>query len=287
MGAERMVAIVPAAGRGVRMGGAGNKLFLPLGDRPILAHTLGLLESCDSVDDVVVAVGEGEEDRFRREVQEPFGLHKVSGVVRGGSTRQESVARCLDYIGSAASVAIVHDGARPLLPAWLLEKAVRLGRELGALVVGLPVRDTLKQVSRGGPPPAAAAAAGPSGAVPPPGQAPAMIKATVRSSRTTEADESGDDLVRVVATLPRDDVWSVQTPQVFWLDLLQMAYRRAHEDGVLLTDDAGLVERLRHPVSLLPGSEENLKITTQLDLVLARAVLEWRARSARAGGGQG
>lgn len=246
MASERTVAIVPAAGRGERMGRAENKVFVPLGDRPVLAHTLGVLEDCPLVDEVVVAVGEGEQERCRREVVEPFELRKVTGIIRGGASRQESVGLALHYVGTGATLVVIHDGARPLLPPGLLVRAVELGRERGALVVGLPAKDTVKRVAA----------------------APAR-----RSGFSGETAA-----FRVLETLDRRDLWQVQTPQVFWRDLAEMAYRRAAERGLAATDDADLVERLRHAVLVLPGSEENLKVTTPLDLVLARAILAWRAR---------
>jgi len=238
MGSERTVAVVPAAGRGERMGGGKNKVFLPLGDRPLLAHTLGVLQDCPLVDEVVVAVGEGEEEYCRREVLEPFELRKVTGVIHGGASRQETVGLALDYIGGSAAIVVIHDGARPLLPPKLLEQAIELGREYGAVVVGVPARDTVKRVTTAG----------------------------------------GEELSRVAETLERRDLWQIQTPQVFWRDLIQMAYRRAAERGLRATDDAATVEALRHPVLVLPGSEENIKVTTPLDLVLAGAILDWRAR---------
>lgn len=247
MASERTVAIVPAAGRGERMARAENKVFLPLGDRPILAHALGVFESCELVDEVVVTVGEGEQDRCRREIVEPFELRKVSGIVRGGASRQESVGLALDHIGPAASLVVIHDGARPLLPAGLLVQAIELGRQTGAVVVGLPAKDTTKRV-------------------------------TAQGSRGSAPGGQPLPYLQVAETLDRRDLWQVQTPQVFWLDLAHMAYRRAAERGVVATDDASLVEKLRHPVVVLPGSEENLKVTTPLDLILARAILAWRAK---------
>ncbi len=259
MASERTVAVVPAAGRGERMGAAGNKVFLPLGDRPILAHTLGALEDCPLVDEVVLAVGGGEEEFCRREILEPFELRKVTGLVRGGATRQETVGLALSYIGSGAGLVVVHDGARPLLPADLLLRAIEAGRELGAVVVGLPVRDTIKRLSGG-----------------------TEGRAAASASRTGPQTQAGDASVppvgKVAETIDRRSLWQVQTPQVFWRDLLAMAYRRAADSGGVATDDAALVERLRHPVHVIPGSEENLKITTPLDLVVARAILAERSR---------
>ncbi|HCJ11392.1 MAG TPA: hypothetical protein DHW14_09570, partial [Clostridiales bacterium] len=162
----------------------------------------------------------------------------------------------LRYIGGSAGLVVVHDAARPLVPADLVLRAVAVGRELGAVVTGLPVKETVKRVAPARPAPLP----GPDG---------------------------GEPLHRVLETLDRGEVWLIQTPQVFWYDLLEMAHRRGAEAGGPATDDAALVERLRHPVHVIPGSEENIKVTTPLDLVLARAILAARAaarRRAAAGG---
>ena len=76
---------------------------------------------------------------------------------------------------------------------------------------------------------------------------------------------------RVEATVDRTDLWTVQTPQAFRVDLLREAHEKARRDGVVGTDDAALVERLGHPVTVVRGLEGNLKITTPADLRRARA----------------
>lgn len=290
MAAERTVAVVPSAGRGERMGCGGNKVFLPLGDRPVLAHTLAVFEECPLVDEVVVAVGQGEEDTCRHEVVEPFGLRKVTGLVRGGASRQESVGLALRFIGSSADVIVVHDGARPLLPVSLLTRAVLAGRRHGAVVVGLPVKDTVKRVGAAGPATATGAAVE---SAPPTGTAVGAAPPRAGGSsgqpgsgggpgpRNVGEGEAETPSFRVLETVERSRLWQVETPQVFWRDLLVMAHKRAADAGFLATDDAALVERLRHPVLIIPGSEENIKVTTPLDMVLARAILEDRVKRRR------
>jgi len=75
---------------------------------------------------------------------------------------------------------------------------------------------------------------------------------------------------RVEATLDRSELWAVQTPQAFRVDLLREAHEKARRDGVVGTDDAMLVERLGHPVRVVRGLAENVKITTPEDLRRAR-----------------
>lgn len=87
---------------------------------------------------------------------------------------------------------------------------------------------------------------------------------------------------KITATESRDGLWGAQTPQAFEIGLL----RRAHEEGAAVpaTDDAQLVERLGEPVTVVEGSAENVKITTQADLRLAAAILAARPAPKPAGG---
>jgi 2-C-methyl-D-erythritol 4-phosphate cytidylyltransferase len=82
----------------------------------------------------------------------------------------------------------------------------------------------------------------------------------------------------VKETPERGRLWAAQTPQVFRAALLRDAHRQALQDGFRSTDDSALVERLGHPVRLVPGSPENLKITTTADLALADHILQARHR---------
>ncbi len=78
---------------------------------------------------------------------------------------------------------------------------------------------------------------------------------------------------RVVATVPRADLWLAQTPQVFAADLLRRAHAEAPRDQVS-TDDAALVERLGVEVTIVPGHPSNRKITTREDLAWAESALK-------------
>jgi 2-C-methyl-D-erythritol 4-phosphate cytidylyltransferase len=81
---------------------------------------------------------------------------------------------------------------------------------------------------------------------------------------------------RVSATLERGGVWLAQTPQAFRVALLRRAYEKARGDGIIATDEAALVERLQVTVRVVPGSEQNIKVTTPVDLVVAEALLAHR-----------
>jgi 2-C-methyl-D-erythritol 4-phosphate cytidylyltransferase len=97
--------------------------------------------------------------------------------------------------------------------------------------------------------------------------------AAVPARDTVKEVEAG--LVR--ATLDRSRIWLAQTPQAFSADLIRRAHEAAGRERVRGTDDAALVERLGASVEIVPGSEENIKVTTAADLMYAEAVLAARA----------
>ena len=80
----------------------------------------------------------------------------------------------------------------------------------------------------------------------------------------------------VQKTLPRETLWSAQTPQTFLYPLIMEAHRRALSDGFIGTDDTVLVERMGKAVRIVPGSYDNIKITTPEDLLLAENILQRR-----------
>ena len=230
----RVAAIVPAAGRGERLGPGAPKALRLLGGLPMLVHAVRALSQARSVDLVIVAgppdVAPGELDLHA------YDLPTEVRVVAGGATRQESVRRALAALAADIDVVLVHDAARPLAPSELADAvvaAVRAGAD--AVVPGLTVSDTMKQV-----------------------------------------DVSG----RVVATLRRDDLRAIQTPQGFRRATLESAHASAGDDEA--TDDAGLVERAGGTVHVIAGHPEAFKVTRPVDLVFAEAVLA--ARRVRHGG---
>ena len=147
--AGRVAAIVPAAGRGERLGPGAPKALRLLGGLPMLVHAVHALSQARYVDLVVVAappdVPAADLDLHG------YDLPAEVQVVTGGATRQESVRRALDTLAADVDVVLVHDAARPLAPSELADAvvaAVRAGAE--AVVPGLNVADTVKQVDLSG-----------------------------------------------------------------------------------------------------------------------------------------
>ena len=139
---ERIGAIVPAAGRSVRMGGV-DKLFVPLLDKPLLAWCVEALESCSCVSEIVIAVTDERHAATERMVQER-GWGKTRLVV-GGELRQDSVRNALSVMGEVDWV-LVHDGDRPFLSEDLIRQGLDSARETGAAVAAVRPKDTVKVV---------------------------------------------------------------------------------------------------------------------------------------------
>lgn len=144
-----IAAIVPAAGAGVRMEADRPKQFRPLGDRPLLVHTLQRLSDSPLIETVVVVVPADWVAKARSELIEPYGLAKVGAVVAGGAERQDSVAAGLEALGPEVDLVVVHDGVRPFVTEAMIADVVEAARAVGAAVAAIPVAETVKRVADG------------------------------------------------------------------------------------------------------------------------------------------
>jgi len=140
---ESVGAIIAAAGRSKRMGG-GDKLFAVVGGKPLLAHTLSAFDGCRGVDRVVLVLSPENMERGKELVAEA-GFSKVAAVCQGGERRQDSVCNGLEPLASCQWV-VVHDGARPLVTAALIERGLEAAKKTGAAIAALPIGDTVKEV---------------------------------------------------------------------------------------------------------------------------------------------
>lgn len=141
-----VVAVVPAAGAGTRLGGARPKQFLPLAGRPLLTRTLMVLETTPQIQAVVVVCPPGGDDETRRACVEPYGLAKVAAVVPGGAQRQDSVAAGVAAAaGLGAQWLVVHDAARPLAKPELFARVLQAAARTGAAIAAVPAADTIKR----------------------------------------------------------------------------------------------------------------------------------------------
>lgn len=147
-----VIALIPAAGMGKRMGAGINKQYLLLAGKPILAHTLEVFERASCIDEIYLIVPEDEIPYCRENVVERFGFSKVARIVPGGSERQHSVLNGLRAIAPPDpedAVIVIHDGVRPFLTIPVLRNAIETARLHDGALVAVPVKDTVKAVEGG------------------------------------------------------------------------------------------------------------------------------------------
>lgn len=140
-------AVVPAAGSSSRMEGK-DKLFVQLGDYPVLARTLRVLEECPLIDEIVVVTREDLIVPVSQLCQN-YGVSKASHVLTGGETRTLSVLAGVRAASREAQLIAIHDGARPFVTQQVLEEVITQAAQCGAAAPAVPVTDTIKRV-RGG-----------------------------------------------------------------------------------------------------------------------------------------
>jgi 2-C-methyl-D-erythritol 4-phosphate cytidylyltransferase len=144
------VAIIPAGGAGRRMETGVAKQYLPLAGLPVLARTLQTFQHSPVVDEIIIAVPGKDIQEVRREIVAKYAISKVVLVLAGGPERQDSVQNALCHVCDEHRIVVVHDGVRPFVTDALISRAVAAAAEHGAVVVGMPVRDTVKEVDTAG-----------------------------------------------------------------------------------------------------------------------------------------
>src|SRR6516165_1774925 len=230
-----VLAIIPAAGTGVRMGSGTPKQFLALEGVPIFVHTLRKFSSSDVVDEIYLAVRPEDRERASQDLEREH-LAKPVRLVTGGPSRQETVARALAHASPGTDLVVVHDAVRPFVDLEMIRRVTEAAREEGGAILGILSVDTVKQVER----------------------------------------------QMIVGTIPRERIALAQTPQAFRYAVLREAFDRAAADGFNGSDEASLVERLGYTVTVLLGSERNIKITKPSDLPIARLYIAQEKEQNRA-----
>lgn len=224
-------AIILAAGESKRMGTI-NKLFFPLNGIPVLAHTLISYQKCPLITEIVVVAKPSDFSKIQ-EFKYKYGIKKLTHIVPGGETRQESARNGMEKIRADVKFVAIADGARCLTTPTQITKVCLSAYRQNASCAAHKVTDTVK-------------------------------RATVLHNTTQ--------------TIDRNDLWEMQTPQVFQTSLYRAAMLRAEDSNLKVTDDASLVEAMGYRVHLIECGIGNIKITTIEDLPFAEAVLNYRKR---------
>ena len=141
-----VTAIVLAAGRSTRMGGSSNKQFIELLGKPLIYYSLAAFEQCCVVDAVVV-VRRPDYAQQAEQIVSEFGFKKVVAFTNGGVERQNSVWNGLEQCNPATDIVAVHDGARPLVTAALIETTIASAHAYGTGIAATKVVDTIKEAN--------------------------------------------------------------------------------------------------------------------------------------------
>ena len=142
----KTVAIIPAAGSGIRMESKRVKQFLRLDGKPILALTLEPFQE-STVAAVVLVVPQNDVEYCKKEIVERFGLTKVKKIVPGGKRRQDSVRLGLEATEGKYDLVLIHDGVRPLIEKEIIERVIKEAIVNRAVITALPARETVKEVN--------------------------------------------------------------------------------------------------------------------------------------------
>lgn len=138
--------LIPAAGKGERLEHEIPKPFIKIKDKSILRHTVTRLLDFEPVAELVVACPESHLNEARQllgEISQKYSVRLTA--TKGGDSRQESVAKALEELDSA-DLAAVHDAVRPFVSLSHLRRCYQKACDVGAAILGVPVRDTIKVV---------------------------------------------------------------------------------------------------------------------------------------------
>lgn len=230
-----LAAIIVAAGKSQRMGGA-DKQLRTIGGVPVLARTVAAFEACPDVGAIVLVLNP-DNMVGATEMGLEHGWQKVRAMVPGGERRQDSVGAGLAAVIRLGSDDVryewvaVHDGARPLVTPGLISRGLEAAQELGAAIAALPATETVKTVDASG-----------------------TITKTLERSNLWLAQ-------------------TPQVFRTSILAGAYDSLAQAGSDAAEATDCARMVELTGRPVKVYEGERTNIKITTPLDLLIAEAIL--------------
>jgi len=229
-------AIVLAAGQGLRFKSKVPKPLLKINSKPIIIHCLETFSRHSFIKDIILVVNPLNKKGIISSIKQ-YRIKKIRDIALGGKERQDSVFNALKAIDVKTDLVLIHDGVRPFIDKELVSLVIKEARNCGAAIVGVPVKATIKQVT------------------------------SISDNRRPKTDRRS---CVVVQTLNRENLWEIQTPQVFRKEFILKAYEEFGNTEV--TDDAMLVEKLGVEVRAVRGSYDNIKITTAEDLVIAEAI---------------
>lgn len=146
----RVETIVVGAGKGARFGEIRPKQFCPLGRKPIFSWTIEKFEECKLVDKIILVIPPGMKKYVEKLILSSSNYRKIKTIVEGGKERGDSVFQGLQMIDKNTDIVLIHDGVRPLIFPRLIEKLIYAVEKYGAVTLGIPLKETVKEINREG-----------------------------------------------------------------------------------------------------------------------------------------
>ena len=137
--------VIVAAGTGTRMNMGINKQFIKLEGKEIIYYTIEKFYRNENIEDIVVVVKEEEAEFFRKKILDKYNFKNIK-IAYGGKERQDSVYNGLKSLDKNCDIVLIHDGARPFVSDKIINKSIEEAKENKAVVVGVPVKDTIKVI---------------------------------------------------------------------------------------------------------------------------------------------
>lgn len=227
----RNVAVILAGGTGTRVGLSIPKQLIKIAGKTIIEHTIGVFQAAESIDEIIILMAPGHLDPVHAIVRDGA-YPKVTQVLEGGATRNETTSRALEALGPDEVNVLFHDAVRPLVSQKIIADVVEALGTYEAVDTAIPSADTIVQVH----------------------------------------EQSGEGLDTIADVLRRDLLRRGQTPQAFRSSVIRRAYELAWQDpDFTATDDCTVVLRYCPdvPIAVVQGHERNMKVTEPIDVYIA------------------
>ena len=137
-------ALILAGGSGRRMGNKTPKQYMDLNGKPVLYYSLKTFSDIEFIDEIVLVTSADQIERVQNEIVDLYGFHKISSVVAGGRERYNSVANGLEALAADTDYVFIHDGARPFVTSYTIERCLHYVKKYRAAVAAVKTKDTVK-----------------------------------------------------------------------------------------------------------------------------------------------
>lgn len=234
--------LIFAGGTGTRMNSKGKpKQFLELHGKPIIIYTIEKYDKCKEIDNIVV-VCHRDWIEYLNMLLKKFMIRKVSTVLAGGSTGQESIRKGIFYLyensQSDQDIVLIHDGVRPLIDEETIQKNIAFVKKYGNCITTAPVTETI-----------------------------------------VRADEK-KDVEQIFEIYDRQHCRVARAPQSFYLKDVYLKHKKLVEEGdPMMVDTAMLMDYYGVKLFMVEGPIENIKITTPMDFYIFRAIIDAQENS--------